>query len=89
MSNKCLYFVVMLLPYHINAERSSGFLRTFAGKFSPLLHIKAAITGKKDGVKVKSRLWYACFIAYCTMRKLKNRKFITLHGIEFSCILIL
>lgn len=56
MSNKCLYFVVMLLPYHINAERSSDCFRTFAGKFSPLLRAKAAITGKKDGVKAKGRL---------------------------------
>ena len=56
MSNKRLYFVVMLLPCHINAERSSGCFRIFAGKFSPLLHIKAAITGKKDGMKAKNRL---------------------------------
>lgn len=56
MSNKCLYFVVMLLPCHINAERSSGYFRTFAGNFSPLLRTKAAITGKKDATKAKSRL---------------------------------
>jgi len=89
LSNKCLYFVVMLLSCHINAERSSGCFRIFAGKFSPLLRAKAAITGKKDGVKAKDRLRYACFIAYCTMRQLKNRKFVALHGIEFSCILVL
>ena len=56
MSNKCLYFVVMLLPCHINAERSSGCFRIFAGNFSPLLRAKAAITGKKDGTKAKNRL---------------------------------
>ena len=47
---------VMLLPCHINAERSSDCFRIFAGKFSPLLCTKAAITGKKDGVKAKGRL---------------------------------
>ena len=46
----------MLLPYHINAERSSGCFRTFAGNFSLLLRAKAVITGKKDGVKAKNRL---------------------------------
>ena len=56
MSSKCLYFVVMLLPCHINAERSSDYFRIFAGKFSPLLRTKAAITGRKDGTKAKSRL---------------------------------
>ena len=56
MSNKYLHFVVKLLPCHINAERSSGCFRTFAGNFSPLLRAKAAIAGKKDATKAKDRL---------------------------------
>ena len=72
MSNKCLYFVVKLLPCHINAERSSGCFRTFAGNFSPLLCAKAAIIGKKRWYEGQEQALTRLF--YCILHNAATEK---------------